>query len=126
MDTNTRDYSVFENYDSDFDYISALEVNPITGHLFIATNAIKKNIYRYDGTSFTKEFNINGSGWTDVVIATNGRVFASLEGSGVWTSPTGNGSWTLIAKNAVFDADDILIENAVPLNWASTGRIVLG
>ncbi|MDC1472401.1 T9SS type A sorting domain-containing protein [Flavobacteriaceae bacterium] len=118
--------SVFENYDSDFDYISALEVNPITGHLFIATNAINKNIYRYDGTSFTKEFNINRSGWTDVVIATNGRVFASLEGSGVWTSPTGNGSWTLIAKNAVFDADDILIENAVPLNWASSGRIVLG
>jgi len=106
--------SVFENYDSDFDYISALEVNPITGHLFIATNAINKNIYRYDGTSFTKEFNINGSGWTDVVIATNGRVFASLEGSGVWTSPTGNGSWTLIA------------ENGTPTDWASTGRIVLG
>ena len=38
--------SVFENYDSDFDYISALEVNPITGHLFIAANAINKNIYR--------------------------------------------------------------------------------
>jgi hypothetical protein len=106
--------SVFENYDNDFDYISALEVNLITGHLFIATNAINKNIYRYDGTSFTKEFNIIGSGWTDVVIATNGRVFASLENSGVWTSPTGNGSWTLIA------------ENGTPTDWASTGRIVLG
>jgi hypothetical protein len=82
--------------------------------LFIATNAINKNIYRYDGTSFTKEFNIIGSGWTDVVIATNGRVFASLENSGVWTSPTGNGSWTLIA------------ENGTPTDWASTGRIVLG
>jgi len=106
--------SVFENYDNDFDYISALEVHPITGHLFIATNALNRNIYRYDGTSFNKEFNVNFSGWTDVVIASNGRVFASLEGDGVWTSPTGNGSWTQISVNGA------------PTNWASTGRIVLG
>ena len=29
--------SVFESYDSDFDFINALEVNPVSGHLFIAT-----------------------------------------------------------------------------------------
>jgi len=118
--------SVFELYDNDFDYISALEVNPMSGHLFIATNAQSQNIYRYDGNSFNAVFNTPTSGWTDVVIATNGRVYASLEGSGVWTSPTGNGSWTQIAKNAVFDTDGTLIENAIPLSWASTGRIVLG
>ena len=118
--------SVFELYDNDFDYISALEVNPMSGHLFIATNAQSQNIYRYDGNSFNAVFNTPTSGWTDVVIATNGRVYASLEGLGVWTSPTGNGSWTQIAKNAVFDTDGTLIENAIPLSWASTGRIVLG
>ena len=52
--------SEFESYDSDFDYISALEVNPTNGHLFVATNAQNQNIYRYDGTSFTKEFDIIG------------------------------------------------------------------
>ena len=105
--------SEFESYDSDFDYISALEVNPTNGHLFVATNAQNQNIYRYDGTSFTKEFDIIGGGWTDVVIASNGRVFASLEDSGVWTSPTGSGPWTHIAKNGT------------PIGWESTGRIVL-
>ena len=117
--------SIFTSFDSYFDYINALEVHPINGQLFIATTA---KIYSFDGTNLTIELELAGNdlGWTDVVVASNGRVFASLEGDGVWTSPTGNGSWTQIAKNAVFDADDILIENAVPLNWASTGRIVLG
>ena len=100
--------SVFESYDSDFDFINALEVNPVSGHLFIATVG---SIYRYDGTNFTREQ--QSSGWTDVIIATTGRVYASLEGSGVWTSPTGNGSWTRIAQNGT------------PTAWASTGRIVL-
>ena len=106
--------SEFERYDSEFDYSTAIEVHPISGDLFIATNAVKKNIFRYDGVNLTKEFDVESGGRTDVVIATNGRVFASLEGSGVWTSPTGNGSWTQIA------------ENGTPTNWASTGRIVLG
>ena len=100
--------SVFESYDSDFDFINALKVNPVSGHLFIATVG---GIYRYDGTNFTREQ--QSSGWTDVIIATTGRVYASLEGSGVWTSPTGNGSWTQIAQFGV------------PTAWASTGRIVL-
>jgi hypothetical protein len=104
--------SVFENYDSDFDYVSALEVNPTNGYLFIASNSIAKNIYIYDGNNLTPVFNGGGAGWTDVVIATNGRVFASLEGSGVWTSPTGNSGWTPISPN---NSD-----------WAPTGRIVLG
>ena len=105
--------SVFESYDSDFDYVSALEVNPTNGYLFIANNAQDRNIYRYDGTSLIPIFNAAGAGWTDVVIATNGRVYASLEGSGVWTSPTGNSAWTPISPSN--DSD-----------WAPTGRIVLG
>jgi hypothetical protein len=104
--------SVFENYDSDFDYVSALEVNPTNGYLFIASNSIAKNIYRYDGNNLSPVMSGGGAGWTDVVIATNGRVFASLEGFGVITSSTGNDSWAQISPN---NSD-----------WAPTGRIVLG
>ena len=104
--------SVFVNYDSDFDYVSALEVNPTNGYLFIASNSIAKNIYRYDGNNLSPVMSGGGAGWTDVVIATNGRVFASLEGFGVITSSTGNDSWAQISPN---NSD-----------WAPTGRIVLG
>ena len=102
--------SIFTAFDSDFEYINALEVNPTTGHLFIATYG---KLYSFDGTNLTLEK--SGSFvWTDVVIASNGSVFASFQGDGVWTSPTGNGSWVQIA------------ENGTPANWESTGRIVLG
>ena len=105
--------SDFTSFDSYFDYNNALEVHPTNGHLFVA---ITGKIYRFDGINLTVELELaaNSTGWTDVVIASNGRVFASLEGSGVWTSPTGNGSWTQIAANGT------------PTNWGSTGRIVLG
>jgi len=105
--------SVYTSFDSYFDYINALEVHPISGHLFIATTG---KIYSFDGTNLTIELELVGDdlGWTDVVVASNGRVFASLEGDGVWTSPTGNGSWTQIAGNGT------------PTDWASLGRIVLG
>ena len=96
--------------DSYFDYINALEVNPVSGHLFIATQVKftdmmapisqlkeKAGIFRLDRCCYCY----------------HGRVYASLEGSGVWTSPTGNGSWTQIAQNGT------------PATWASTGRIVL-
>ena len=104
--------SDFERFDSKFDYINALKAHPISGHLLIAATG---EIYSYDGNTLTTELELpsNDLGWTDVVIATNGRVFASLEDSGVWTSPTGNGSWTQIA------------ENGTPTDWGSVGRIVL-
>ena len=106
--------STFENFNSYFDYNNALEVNPTNGELFIATTG---KIYRYDGTNLTVEREMpagsSTTGWTDVVITSTGRVYASLQGSGIWTSPTGNGSWTQIAQNGT------------PANWASTSRIVL-
>lgn len=105
--------SVFEDFDSYFDYTSALKVHPMTGDLFIATAG---RIYRYNGTNLFTELGTT-IGLTDVVISANGKVYASFEGNtsleGVWESPTGNGSWTRIAKNGV------------PTNWSASRRIVL-
>ena len=109
--------SVFTDSDSFFDYVNKIVVSPTTGDVFIATTG---KIYRYNGTSFNVELELedNDTGWTDVVVAANGRVFASLEGnskfSGVHTSATGNGSWSRIARSGV------------PSGWSPTGRIVLG
>ena len=108
--------SSFVSFNSFFDFINTLKVHPTTGHLFIATTG---KIYRYDGVNMTVELEMptNGVGFTDVVIHNNGRVFAALEGSssasGVWTSPTGNGSWTRIAQKDT------------PTGWDHQGRIVL-
>ena len=101
--------------DSSFDFTSALEVHPITGELFVATS---DDIFRYDGTTFTSEHELTSSAHTDLVITPSGKVYASFAGNssleGVWYSPTGNGSWTQIAKNGT------------PTDWSATGRIVLG
>jgi hypothetical protein len=108
------DHTEFDSY---FDYTNALEVNPISGDLILATNG---RIYRYDGVVLTAELELpdNGNGLTDVVVTPSGIVYASFDGGtslgGVWTSPTGNGSWTQIAQNDT------------PTDWSATGRIVLG
>ena len=109
--------SVFELFDSYLDYVMALEVSPINGDLMIAATG---KISRYDGTNIfiEKEEPSGGTGWTDVIINSEGVVYAAIEGTssqnGVWTSPTGNGSWIRIA------------ENGSPANFNSTGRTVLG
>jgi hypothetical protein len=105
--------STFNSFDNYFDFVNALEINPVSGDLLIATTG---KIHRFDGTNLTIELELadGALGWTDVVIAANGRVFASLVGFGVWTSPTGNSDWIQIA------------ENGTPANWEPTGRIVLG
>ena len=109
-------------FDSNFDYINSLAVSPLNGDLFIAATG---KIYRYDGLSMVTELSIpdGALGFTDVKIASNGRVFASIEGTssagGVWTSVTGAGSWTRIAHNEIS-------QNESPVNWNAQGRIVLG
>jgi hypothetical protein len=101
--------------DSAFDYTNALEVSPVTGDLFIATS---NELYRYDGVDLNVELAPGDSGHKDVVITPSGKVYASFDGStnfeGVWYSPTGNGSWSHIAKNGT------------PTDWSATGRVVLG
>lgn len=109
--------SDFHRFDSFFDFVNKLEVNPVTGDLFIATTG---RIYRYDGVNLTEELVIpdRRGGFTDVVINKKGRVYAAIAGNssvgGVHTSPNGNGSWTKIA------------ENDNPSGWSADGRIVLG
>lgn len=103
-------------FDSNLDLISAIEVNPLNGDLIIAAH---NKIFRYNGTSLIEELtNDGGSGMTDVVISSTGRVYTTFSGdgtnSGVWTSSNGNGSWTQIAKNGL------------PTGWSAAGRIVLG
>ncbi|WP_299680129.1 T9SS type A sorting domain-containing protein [uncultured Dokdonia sp.] len=113
--------SSFENFDSFFDFNHALAVSPLNGDLFIANFG---RIYRYDGATLTIELQEpgNNGGFTDVVIDSSGRVYATLRGTsgsnnnGVYTSETGNGTWVRIA------------ENGTPTGWnanASSGRIVL-
>ena len=110
--------SVFTSFDSRLDLISSIEVSPINGDLIIGAVA---RIYRWDGTTLTTEIDqasSPGSTNTDVEITSSGRVYVTFDGAetngGVWTSPTGDGSWTRIARNSS------------PSGWASTGRIVLG
>lgn len=105
--------SSLTSFDSFFDFVTSMQVNPNTGELMVGTAG---KIYRYDGTNMNLELELpsNGTGWTDVKITNNGRVYAALQGMGVWTSPTGNGSWTRIANTGS------------PAGWAPSGRIVLG
>ncbi len=108
--------SIYTNFDRYLDLISAIEVSPITGDLFIATIA---RIYRYDGLTLYTELGQNNNTYvTDVLINSDGRVYAAFDGrdseNGVWTSPTGIDSWTRIS------------ENTTTIGWESTGRIVLG
>ena len=108
--------NTFTSFDSSLDFIIDLQVHPTTGQVFIGSAAA---IYRFDGTTLTDELSIPGgnTGWTDLEITTTGIVYAAIQGNrtngGVWTSPTGNGSWTQIAQNGD------------PTDWNALGRITL-
>ncbi|WP_445756660.1 T9SS type A sorting domain-containing protein [Polaribacter sp.] len=106
----------YVSFDTDLDFIIDLQVHPSTGHLFIGSAG---TIYRFDGTNVIEELSITGNntGWTDLEITTTGIVYAAIQGNrtngGVWTSPTGNGSWAQIAQNGD------------PTDWNALGRITL-
>ena len=106
--------------DSPFDIINALAVSPLNGDLFIAAF---RSIHRYDGTDISLEISGagNSAGWTDIVITSTGRVYATVDGAnnnttnGVYTSATGDGGFTRIAQEGT------------PTGWntGGSGRIVL-
>ena len=110
-----------EGFDNLFDIITNLAVSPTNGDVFAANLG---RVSRFNGAVWSTEIVItngfNTSHVTDVVASSSGRIFAALSGNsdvgtaGVWTSPTGDGSWTRIATTAT------------PAGWAATGRTVLG
>jgi len=101
-------------FDSNFDYINNLAVHPTTGDLFIAATG---KIYSYDGTNITLQLeeSTNGVGFTDITIASDGTVYASLDNStnatrGVWALENGSTTWSRIAQNGN------------PFGWSSGGN----
>lgn len=109
--------SELTSFNSPYDIINNLAVNPTNGDLLIASH---DGIYRYDGTNLNQEIDEPDglTGMTDVVYTSSGRAYAAIDGgssvNGVYTSPTGNGSWTRISQNGS------------PIGWSTNGRIVLG
>lgn len=106
-------------FDSPFDYVSRLVVSPITGTIFIASNAI--GIYRstdggnnfINGTDIAGGIvlgNLNEHTYNDVIVLPNGTVVASLSGdrgndtapfAGIYKSVLDGapGTWELVTPN---------------------------
>ena len=92
-------------YDNNFDFIFNLAVHPTTGDLYAAVPGKIIRIYN-NGSNKTDELSSGSTSinrHTDVVITPGGRVYAGFSGTnatsykGVWTSPTGVGSYTRIS-----------------------------
>ncbi|MBW1297575.1 T9SS type A sorting domain-containing protein [Aquimarina litoralis] len=106
--------STQEQFDSPFDLIFKIAVHPITGDLYAATLGA---IRRFDGSVWTLELDAGGNFFSDLTITSTGIVYAAFSGSsatsnGVWTSPTGIGSYTRIGSNTT-------------PGFGSSGRMVL-
>lgn len=106
-----------EVFDSPFDYITRLAVHPISGDLYVA---MLDEIARFDGANWNTEIAnpIPLANWPaipDIVITTNGRVYAALPGqsdtsvAGIWTSPNGIGNWTRINDSFFTPAGRIVL-----------------
>ncbi len=113
-------------FDSRFDMVSKIEVNPVNGHVYAATlNTI--SLSTNGGTSWTTDlgsFGGNSGGITDVEVTATGIVYAAICGrggadasiQGVWRKE--GGIWTRIAEGST----------PVPAWWNTgnaLGRIVL-
>jgi len=121
--------STLETFDTPFDLVHRIVVNPVNGHIYAACQRVIERsmdggitwsivLGTFGGTTFT--------GATDITCTSTGRLFASFNGSeetgmdGVWTSTTGNsGTWTHIAGTG---------SATTPAGWNAAGlygRIVL-
>jgi hypothetical protein len=116
------------SYDSYFDFIFKLAVHPITGDLYAA---VAGALLRYDGSWHIEKENgsITPSKHTDVVIASDGRVYASFSGKcdssieGVWTKNPSTGIWSRINTTP---GPDFTPENNPSDNKENgVGRVVL-
>jgi len=99
--------STLEDFNSPFDLVHRIVVNPVNGHIYAACQrVIERSID--GGTTWSIVLGTSGgdnlTGVTDIVCASTGRLYAAFTGreetgmDGVWTSTTGNlGTWTHIA-----------------------------
>ncbi|KAA1247290.1 T9SS type A sorting domain-containing protein [Aquimarina sp. RZ0] len=112
--------STQEEFDSPFDIVSKIAVHPITGDLYAATLGV---IRRFDGTDWTVELDAGANLFSDMIITSNGTVYAAFSGSsadfgGVWQSSTGVAPFTRIGSSTTpgFSAIGRIVLAVAPSN----------
>lgn len=94
-----------EDFDRAFDMNIEVVVDPTNGDLYVATvGAIQKS--KNGGASFRTVLRDFGSQWSDIVVASDGTLYATLDSYGVFKSTNGE-QWTDISpKNSKFQIGD--------------------
>ena len=90
--------TALEAFDSPFDYVHRLAIDPTNGNVYAAaSNSIQRSTDA--GATWTVVLGtFSNAGYSDVIVTPTGRVYAAFTGTdannGVWTSATGaSGSW---------------------------------
>jgi hypothetical protein len=114
--------STLESYDSDFDYVGRIVVDPTNGNVLAAT-AESINRSENGGTDWTKVLGpSNQLLRTDIIYnSVSGKFYAAIDGrstdGGVWESTDGaSGNWTQLRTSAQLDPGG---------NGNNVGRIIL-
>ena len=110
---------VLETFDHPFDFVHRIIVNPINGHVYIASH--RRLVRSTDGgNTFRVVFGSavpanSGNGQMDIAVSITGKLLLGVNGGnpdatlrGVWTSLTGNpGDWTRIAGGSILGVDSV-------------------
>lgn len=98
----TATQSALETFNSSFDFIHRLVVDPTNGYVYAAAcNTIMRSTD--GGVNWSTVLGtFANSRYTDIIVTPTGRLYAAFDGreadNGVWTSTTGaSGTWTRIA-----------------------------
>jgi len=92
-------------WDSYFDYISNIAINPLTGAVYVATNG--GYVYRSDDSFYTYSAIIGGSNehyWTDVAATSDGRIIVTLSQDGY--NPRTQTGYTYTKEPGVYVSDN--------------------
>ena len=115
-----------QTYNSAFNYVHALTINPITGTLFAAaSNVILRSTNGGDNWT-TVRGSLANSSQTSVIAASNGNIYASLNSSvtnkGIWKSINDGTSWTNITPSGFPDTYNRIVIAVAP---SDTNRVYL-
>ena len=90
-----------ENFDSDFDYVTRLLVDPTNGDVYAAANGnIQRSQNGGDTWSRVLGNSDNSNATTTDIVKQGNNFYASISSSGIWKSTTGNDmDWTQIANS---------------------------